>query len=440
MAVRTAAEIFALRATLETYLNVESALASTQADLGMVPSQSAAEIARHATLAALQLDGLQEQTERTGYPIAPLVRQLTTACGEHGRWIHWGATTQDVLNTALALQVNECWVGFGEALLQLINRLSELTEEHRHSLMVARTFGGHALPITFGFKTAVWLSALLRHAERLEGLRKRRMPGEFAGVAGTLASLESRGLDVRRQLMKRLDLPESSITWSAMRDCVIERLAALANLTATLAKITQDVAELSSTEIGEVAEHGSDSSDASSALPYKANPMHCAQASASATLVAQYADAALLAVRQHQERSGEGLLEYQVVPLAFVQTERCIQKTQGVLNGLKVFPARMRSNVGLTGGIILAERYMMALGPHLGRLAAHDLVHEACGEAIALDLDLADALAMNPKVTQYLDHKTIHSLSDPETYLGGVHSMIDSVLADSLAFRASLGQ
>ena len=429
MIPRTARDVFSETSSLELYLRIEVALAHAQAELEMIPSKAAAAIEREATLAALDVARLRHDTARTGYPIAPLVRQLTAMCGEHGRWVHWGATTQDVLNTALAMQVNESWSAIEAQVTLIATRLVVLAEEHRATLMVARTFGGHALPTTFGFKVAVWLSAVLRHARRLQLLQNNPMEGELAGAAGTLASFAGKGLAVRRRLMQALELPEQTITSAAMRDTLNERVMVLANLCATLAKITQDIAELAATEIGELSEPASGGRDSSSTLPFKANPVYCAQATTAATLVATYANVVLQGARQHQERSAEGMLDFQGAPLAFVHADDCVRRTLHVLQGLQVFPDRMRANLNLTRGIVLAEGYMMALAPHIGRLAAHDRLHDACRATAESGTELHDALATMSDVTRHLDGATLEALADPTAYLGDAQTMIDAVLA-----------
>jgi 3-carboxy-cis,cis-muconate cycloisomerase len=423
------AALFSEGRALELYLRIEIALAQAEAELGLIPVKAAEEIAARARLESLNRDSLRSQTERTGYPIAPLVRQLTTICGEHGQYIHWGATTQDILNTALAIQINAALRHLDSSLLAIIRQLAALAREHRTTPMVARTFGGHALPITFGFKASVWLSGVLRLRESLASLRLRPMPGEFGGVAGTLASLEGQGLAVRARLMKLLDLPEPPITWASQRDRVVEATNILANLCGALAKIAQDISDLAATEVGELAEPVSGGKDTSSALPFKANPVYCAQVMCSASLVNQYAGTVVSAMRQHNERSGEGLLEAEAVPLAFVHAEKCLEKLLIVVRGLQVFPDRMRENLARTHGIILSERYMMALAPHVGRLRAHDLVHEACLQAVQRRQDLGDVLCRLPEVTRHLDRKTIVHLGEPMTYLGNGLEMIDAVLA-----------
>jgi len=428
MHVRGIGEIFSEQATFQTYLQIETALARAQADLGVIPAEAAEKISHCAKLETLDLARVRTQAERTGYAVAPLVRQLTKVCGDAGHFVHWGATTQDVINTALALQLNEATPRVLEDLSRLVNALVDKIQAHRGTLMAARTFGGHALPITFGFKASVWLASVLRHAERVKSLMERPMAGEFAGVAGTLASLGKDGLAVRKRLMELLALPEPIITWASMRDDVYERLSVLTSLANTLAKIAQDVAELSSTEIAELAEPGTGDRDTSSTLPYKSNPILCAQINAAATLVAQCTATALSAGRQHQERSGEGLLEIEVIAPAWMAAEKCIRKSIVLLEGLQVFPERMRVNLDATHGIILAERFMMALAPRLGRLHSHDLVHNACRAAAARKVDLKTVLKDIPEVANCLSHETLNLLADPREYLGSANAIAEAVV------------
>jgi 3-carboxy-cis,cis-muconate cycloisomerase len=427
--VRRASEVFSEENTLELYLSIEAALAQAQADIGLIPRQAAERIRSQAHLQILDLTSLRQQTERTGYAVAPLVRQLTQACGDAGRYVHWGATTQDVVNTALALQINELTESMFRDLQRLSAALAGHVESHRDTVMAARTFGGHALPITFGFKSAVWLAAVLRHANRLKALQQTPMPGEFAGAAGTLASLGPDAILVRRKLMELLGLPEAAVTWASMRDEVFARVSAMAGLTNTLAKIAQDVAELSSTEIGELSEPNSGAKDTSSTLPYKSNPVLCAQIAAAASLVGQHAVTVLQAGRQHQERSAEGLLEIQVVGPAFRQAEKCILKSIQLIEGLQVFAQRMQLNLQATHGIILAERFMMALAPRLGRLQSHDLVHDACRLAVERNISLGSVLGQIPEVTDHLSAQALDALADPSGYLGIAAATCDRVLA-----------
>lgn len=229
--------------------------------------------------------------------------------------------------------------------------------------------------------------------------------------------------------MELLGLPEPTITWASQRDRVVEATTFLANLGGALAKIAQDISDLSATEVGELAEPVSGGKDTSSALPFKSNPVYCAQVMSSASLVNQHAGTVVSAMRQHNERSGEGLLEAEAVRLGFPHAEKCLETLLLVVRGLRVFPERMRENLARTHGIILSERYMMALAPHVGRLRAHDLVHEACLQAVAHREHLGDVLSRLPEVTRHLDRKTIARLGEPATYLGNALEMMDNVLA-----------
>lgn len=422
------AEIFGERNTLQLYLKIEAALAQAQAELGLIPTSAAIEIKARATLDTIDIARLRTATETTGYAVAPLVRQLTDSCGESGRFVHWGATTQDVVNTALALQINESFRVFLGYMTRIVAALREQAERHSGTLIAARTFGGHALPITFSFKLAVWLSSILRHHERIARATASRMPGEFAGVAGTLASLGHAGLLVRQKLMGLLDLDEPLITWASMRDEIFERVSLLAGLTNTLAKIAQDVAELSSTEIGELAEPNSGDKDTSSTLPFKSNPIICAQICVAASRVGLASHGLLQAGRQHQERSGEGLLEIQIVAPAFVEAERCVTKAITLLQGLLAFPKRMRANLDHTQGIILAERFMMELAPHFGRLRAHDVVHEACQAAVEKHCDVTTVLTDMPEIASRVSPGALRALGDPEGYLGSSEALTAAVL------------
>jgi 3-carboxy-cis,cis-muconate cycloisomerase len=433
---RTAADIFSLPGTVAMFVEFEVALAAAQAECGVVPPEAAAAIALHAPHVAIDLDALQAATERTGYPVAPFVRQLTAACGDAGHWLHWGATTQDLLISTRARQVNEALGGIAAAVHSLTQRLAVLADTHRGTVMAGRGFGGHALPITFGLKCAHWLAPFVRHAQRLSALRSRPVDGEFGGAMGTLASLGDTGLEVQARLMRRLGLPVPLASASSARDAMCEALGLLALVCATAAKTAQDVAALTWTEIAELAEPTSGGKDTSSALPHKANPIFSWQAVTAAQQVRQAADAMLEAMRQEQERSGHGFIEARVVPEAFIAAERCLERLQRVLDGLQVDAGRMRRNLDLTGGLVVAEQVQMALAGPLGRLQAHDLMHAACQQAVRERRPLAEVLAADPVVACHLDRARIDALLDPAGYLGATPALIDRVLTAARALPA----
>lgn len=425
---RPASEIFGLPAQVAMFVEFEVALAQAQAEAGVIPVAAAQAIASLASADQIDLASLKQATERTGYPVAPFVRQLTAACGEAGNWLHWGATTQDLLLSTRACQINEALEGVAHRVIAIVRRLADLAERHRDVAMAGRGFGGHALPISFGLKCANWLGAFVRHAQRLDEVRSRPIAGEFGGAMGTLASLGDHGLAVQEALMRRLRLPVPISTASSARDAVAEVLNTLALITSSAGKLAQDVAQLTWTEIGELAEPPSGGKDASSTLPHKVNPIYCWQAMAAAEQVRQCAHTMLGAMRQEQERSGHGFVEARVVPEAFIETEVCLERLQKVLEGLRVDRDRMRHNLDATAGLLMAERVQMVLAESLGRLQAHDLVHALCQEALRQRRPLAEVLAQDPSVQAHMSLAEIEALLDPASYLGANDALIDRVL------------
>jgi 3-carboxy-cis,cis-muconate cycloisomerase len=440
-------DAFSLSASIARYRAFESMLAEAQAEVGIIPREAAAGIARCLAGATVDEPALQRAVEGTGYPIAPLVRQLTDQCGEHGAWLHWGATTQDLMITVRAQQIDFALHLVGQHLASLIERVSELSGEHRHTLMPARSFGSHAGVTTFGVHCVTWLTSLMRHAERLVDLLRRPVAGELFGAVGTLSSMGAGGLEVQRRVMSRLGLPVALASTSSARDASAETVLYLALLTATLGKIAQDVAQSSSTEVGEVAEPPTGGRDASSALPHKSNPILSWHVMNAADGLQSLAGLSLRAMRQDQHRGGIGMLEHEIVPQAFGKAEQCLEVTGTLLAGLRVFPERMRKNCDMTQGLALSESVQMALAPRIGRLVAHDLVHQACLQAAAAGQPLSLVLGQTPEVRAHLDQATLTALLSPQGQLGATEQIVErcldaarsAVAALNLALRAGPG-
>ena len=423
------AEIFSEQGRFERYLTFEVALAEVETELGLIPEEAAREIVSVATLDTLDLDKLKADTERTGYPIAPMVRQLTAACGgDLGQYVHWGSTTQDVMDTGLVLQIRDALVIIEDDLKHLARGLADLAERHRDTLMVARTFGGHALPFTFGAKVARWLSSVCRHLERLQQMRPRVLVGEFGGAVGTLASFGEHGTEVRKRLLARLDLAEPIAVWHAARDSVAEVAGFLGLVTVTLGKIGHDVTTLCTTDVGEVFEPVSGGRDASSTLPQKQNPVYSGRVVANAQMVANHVSLVLDAARQDHERGPQGFVEKRIVPEIFVLTGEALATTLHIIQGLRVDEERMRANLESSGGVIMAEAATMALARHMGRLKAKDLVHDACERVCAGGPDLAVILGSMPEVSEHLSADELAHTMEPAGYLGNVGEEIDRVV------------
>ncbi|MGD9952541.1 MAG: 3-carboxy-cis,cis-muconate cycloisomerase [Burkholderiales bacterium] len=421
--------IFDDAALLARYTEVEVALARAQGKLGVIPAQATKEIAAKCDASRLDLERLKKETEVVGYPILPLVRQLAAQCGEAGRYLHWGATTQDIMDTAVVLQVRDALELVGKDLAALQAILVRQAKRYRDTPMAGRTHLQQALPVTFGYKLAIWLAMLDRHAERLAQLKPRVLVGQFAGAAGTLASLGDRGMAVQKALCEELKLVQPVATWHAARDGLAEAVGFLGLVTGSLGKIAYDVMLMASTEVGEVAEPFVHGRGGSSTMPQKRNPISSELILAAAKAVRQHAGLMLDALVQDLERAtGPWHAEWIALPQAFILTGGALHQAKFMLDGLIVDEARMRKNLDMTHGLIVAEAVMMGLAPHLGRNEAHDIVYDACRAVAEKGGSLADALARVPEVTKHLDRAALEKLTDPSNYLGAAREMVDRVV------------
>jgi 3-carboxy-cis,cis-muconate cycloisomerase len=414
---------------LRCYVDAEVALAVAQGRLGVIPQDSADAIARTAPSVALDRAALKEEAENVGYPIVGLVRQLSTKLGDAGRYIHWGATTQDIMDTATVLQIRAA-LDFVEREMAAVSlALVKLAQKYQDTPMAGRTHLQQALPITFGYKCAIWLSMLQRHAERLRELKPRVLVAQFGGAAGTLASLGDKGLDVRREYARELKLGEPPITWHVARDAVAETVNFLALVTGSLGKIGFDIMLMMMTELGEAFEPFASHRGASSTMPQKRNPISSEILVANAKAVRQHASLMLDAMIQDFERAtGPWHVEWLAVPDSFILTAGSLAQAKFMLEGLVVDESRMRANLELTQGLIVAEAVMMGLAPHLGRQHAHDLVYEACRQAMAQKRSLFDVLAENPAISAALSRDRLQALCDPTNYLGSARVMVDQIV------------
>ena len=423
--------VFSDENRVRKYLEFEAALATVQGRLGIIPAHAAAEIAAHCGFDKIDMDELRRETERIGSPVLGLVHQLAAACKDGlGEYCHWGATTQDVTDTATILQVREALDLIKADLAALSNSLADLARRHRDTPMAGRSYLQHAVPITFGFKIAAVLSAIERHRQRLAELAPRVLVGEFAGAVGTLASLPSGGLDTQAALMNALRLGQPDIAWHSHRDRIAEVGCFLGLVTGTLAKLATDVKLMMQTEIGEASEPAAPGRGSSSTMPQKRNPVSCVYIHACASVVRQHVAALLEAmVSDHERASGAWQIEWISLPDAFLLTSGALTHARSLAAGLEVDEARMCANLDLTHGLIASEAVMMGLAPHLGRGHAHDLVQALCMKAIEQQRPLFDILAETPEITHHVDGDALRKLCDPARYLGLSGEMVDRVLA-----------
>jgi 3-carboxy-cis,cis-muconate cycloisomerase len=423
--------VFDDNALVGRYLEVEAALARAQARCGIVPKAAADSIDRAAKTIKIDFDKLRQETEIVGYPILPLVNQLAEAAGEAGRYVHWGATTQDIMDTANVLQICAALDIVTKDLREVRNLLAGLAVKYRDTPMAGRTHLQQALPITFGYKAAVWLSSIDRHLERIDQALPRTLLGEFSGAAGTLASVGEAGLEIQKTFCEELNLFQPSITWHVARDGIAESVTLLGLIAATLGKIATDVMMMSATEFGEVSEPFVSGRGASSTMPQKRNPISSELMLAAAKAVRQHVAAILDSTIQDFERAaGPWHLEWVSLPESFLLTASSLASAKFMLGGPIVHEQRMLENLHLTNGLIVAEAVMMAAAPKLGRQHAHDLVYSACRTSIENGKSLADVLAELPELVDALgDIASINHHCNPANYLGLSGPMVDRALS-----------
>jgi 3-carboxy-cis,cis-muconate cycloisomerase len=423
-------EVFSDYSLISRYVEVEVALAGAEARCGVIPAEAADEIAVKCNVASLDFELLRGETDIVGYPILPLVHQLIKQCGDAGRYIHWGATTQDIMDTAVVLQVRDGLRVIEEDIDELRRILARLARKYRDTPMAGRTHLQQALPITFGYKAAIWLAMFDRHAERLDQLKPRVLVGEFAGAAGTLASLGEKGFEVQNAFCEELRLGVPVSTWHVARDALAETINLLGLITGSLGKIALDLMIMASTEFAEIYEPFVKGRGGSSTMPQKRNPISSELMLAASKAVRQHAGLMLDATIHDFERAtGPWHAEWIAIPESFALTAGALHQAKFALGGLIVDEKQMAKNLDLSRGLIVAEAVMMGLAPQMGRQQAHDVVYDACRLVNEKGGTLADVLAANPEIGARIDRATIDRLTAPRNYLGQAPVMVDRVLA-----------
>jgi 3-carboxy-cis,cis-muconate cycloisomerase len=422
--------VFSDENRVQKYLDFEAALARAEARLGVIPQNAADEIVRHCRVAEIDFAKLEAETVRIGYPVLPVVEQIVALCrGELGEWCHWGATTQDVTDTATVLQIRDALTLIEADIDRIGAALAGLARKYRDTPMAGRSNLQQAVPITFGYKMAVLLAGFERHRQRLHQLRQRVLVGEFGGAAGTLASLGGRGLEVQAELMRELQLAAPPIAWHTTRDAIAEVGCFLGLLAGTCGKFALDVKLSMQTEVAEIFEPFHSGRGSSSTMPQKRNPISSVYITALNSVVRQQVAALLDAmVEDHERSSGPWEIEWIVLPEIFCLTAGALAHTRTVLEGLQVNEGKMRDNLDATNGLIVSEAVMMELGRYLGRQRAHDMVYDFCRQALASGRPLSDLLVEDGEVAKHIDRAELARLCDPANYLGEAGAMVDRVL------------
>jgi 3-carboxy-cis,cis-muconate cycloisomerase len=433
--------IFGERGFVQKMLDVEAALARTEARLGIIPDAAAQAITAAAQVERLSLKELGESTRTVGAPVVALVKALGHAAGgDADRYVHWGATTQDIMDTAVVLQMRDGLALVERRLRALIAALADHARQRRATVMAGRSFLQHALPITFGYKCAVWLAPFLDHLTRLEQLRARVLVVQFGGAVGTLASLGTKGREVTLGLAQELGLAAPDSPWHVNRERPAEVACFLGLVAGSLAKIATDTALLMQSEVGEAAEPYEAGRGGSSTMPQKRNPVASAYIIAAARGVHALAPQMLAAMAQDHERAtGTWQSEWLALPQIFTLADGALVHGVALARGLTIDAERMRRTLESQQGLIMAEAVMMALAERIGRSAAHHAVQHACARALDERRPLVDVLAQDAAVTAAFDRAALARLTDPGRYLGEALAVVDRVLARVAATSAVSG-
>lgn len=423
-------------ARVQAMLQFESALARAQAQCGVIPTEAAQAIAAACDVRHHDLAALAQATALAGNPPIPLVKALTAQVAAHdsaaARWVHWGATSQDVLDTGTVLQLRAALDLLLPRLHALCAGLATLAERERDTGLPGRTLLQQAVPVTFGLKVAAWLDALQRAHQRLQAMEHDALVLHFGGAAGTLASLQERGLEVAQALASTLELPLPALPWHTARDRIVEVGCAFGLLAGTLGKIGGDVVLLMQSEVGEAFEPAAAGKGGLSAMPHKRNPVSSVAAVAAATRVPGLVATLFSAMAQpHERAAGQWHAEWDTLPQIVCLTAGSLAQMQQCLSGLELDRARMRIHLDSHGRLLYAEAAVFALAPQLGKPQAHSLVQQAALRAQAQQRHLREVLGEDAQVSAVLTHAQLQAVFDSDSWRGMSSVWIDRVLAGS---------
>jgi len=427
--------IFSDSNRVQKWYDFEAALALEQAELGIIPKAAAQDIAAKAKIENVDIEAIAAEIRRIKHPLVPALKAVEKLCRDgHGEYIHFGPTTQDVLDTGTMLQIRDAHAIYLRDMKAIGKALYKLADAHKSTPMAGRSHGVQALPITFGHKAAIWLSEMGRNYERLRQLEPRMFVGGMVGAVGTQASYGPQAPELERRLMKRLGLGVADINWQPARDRFAEYVCVLAILGQTLGKIANEIINLEHTEIGELFEPFSEGKVGSSTMPHKRNPSSCEAAVGVSRALRYNATYMLECMIIEHERDGSAWRgEWKAIPESCLMAGGLLAMMKYVLSGLTVDAPRMRSNLDLLGGFLLSERVMFALSEKVGKQTAHDLVYEASMHGIERGVSFEQALLQNPRVKEALPPEALRAALDPTTYVGLAPQIVDKVLADAKA-------
>ena len=424
-------QVWSDESRLQKHLDVEAALALAEAELGLIPAEAAAVIADKAKVELMNIQEIALEVLKVKHSLMPTLKALQKLCGpEHGEWVHYGATTQDIVDTGMMLQLKEAHRIIVRDLRAVARELARLAREHRGTPMAGRSHGMQGLPTTFGFKVAVLLDEVIRHLDRLREAEARVFAGVLGGGVGTYASFGPQGPEVERLTMERLGLKAPNISWHSSRDRSAEYAGLLGMISGTLGKMGNEFYNLMRTEIDEVEEPFTSGKIGSSTMPHKRNPA-ALEGLASLTKPVRY-NAALVQesmIVEHERDAMSWRGEWIALPESCIYLASQLASAKAILAGLVVKPENMLRNLNMLGGLLLSERVMFALAKPMGKQTAHEVVYELCMKSVEEDIPFREVLMDDARVRESVSREELERLMDPSTYLGSAPQTVDRVLA-----------
>lgn len=431
-------EIWDDKAIIQNWLDAEVALAESQAELGIIPVEFAQEIAKKAKVENLDIAVVRQDINKIGHSLVPILRELQRKCnGKAGEYIHLGATTQDIIDLGFTLAAKKAFDVIYDDLYEIEEILINLAEKHKSTIMTGRSHTQHALPITFGYKAAIWASEVHRNLERMEECKKRDFAGQMGGAVGTMAGFGEHAFALQEKVMNKLDLMVPDITWHVSRDRLVSLVNMLALITGTIGKIGNEILNLQKTELSELAEPWSDGLVGSSTMPHKRNPNGAEGMASMAKLVKGNLLVMHESMMQEHERDGAAWkVEWVTMPEAFIFTGSAMAKAKKVLNGLVVNKEKMEQNLDILKGLLLSEAAMLQLGEKLGKQTAHEVVYEISMKAFKDNASFKQYLLDDPKVNKYFGAEELASILNPHAYTGFSRQLVERVVENIKKARA----
>lgn len=430
-------EIFDDKTIMQNWLDLEAALAQTQAEMGIIPKEAAEEIARKARVENLDIAEIEQGINNIGHSLVPTLRCFQRVCdNNYGEYVHLGATTQDVLDTGFMMSIKKGFEVIYNDLRDVEQAILDLIDRYADTIMAGRTHGQQAIPITFGYKTAVWGSEVRRNIERMKDCRKRCFVGQLSGAVGTMAGFGDRAVEVSDRSIKKIGLDIPDIAWHASRDRIAEIVSVLAMVSATLGKIGKEVCNLQKTEVSELAEGFVKGAVGSSTMPHKRNPTIPEALHNLGRLVKASMEATYESMFSEHERDGAlWKVEWKTANEVVIMTGAAVAKAKKLLSNLTVNEERMRKNLDVLKGLMMSEPLMLLLGGKVGKQTAHEIIYEISMEAFEQEASFLEKLLENKIVRDNVSREELEKVLDPAGYTGQSTYFARKVAADIKAAR-----